>query len=146
MCTGAKTIGSTSRMRHEMRHTPLHGLESDVVPVFSITRNVSLAAVGSFVRMWHSVTDFKVQGKTYGDELVVDLTKPPTGRRNTQNPYVLLSHVKRFADLTILRVFDRSVLDSPQEPDLLALDDRLSALADETKKRHPLSHSMRARR
>ena len=72
---------------------------------------------------------------------MVDLTKPPTGRRNTQSPYVLLSRVKRFKDLTVLRFFDRSVLDSPQDPDLLALEDRLGALAEETKKRYPITLS-----
>ena len=131
-------------LRHEMRHTPLHGLESDVLPVFPITRNVSLVGVGSFARTQlplvpaFAVTDFKVQGKTYGDGLVVDLTKPPTGRLNTQSPYVLLSRVKRFNDIAILRSFDRAVLNSPQDPDLLALEDRLVALAEETKQRHPL--------
>jgi len=62
---------------------------------------------------------------------VIDLAKSPTGRRNTQSPYVLLSRVK---DLTVLRFFDRSILDSP-----VALEDRLNALAEETKKRHPIT-------
>jgi len=152
--TGARHLIRLSRppecvlvriLRREMRHNQLHDLEADIIPIFPITRNVSLVGVGSFARTQiplvpaFAITDFKVQGKTFEEGLVVDLTKPPTGCRNTQSPYVLLSRVKRFQDLTILRFFDRSILDSPQDPDLLALEERLDVLAEETKKRHPIT-------
>jgi len=54
-------------LRREMRHKQLHGLESDIVPIFPVTRNVSLVGVGKFARTQlplvpaFAITDFKVQ-------------------------------------------------------------------------------------
>ena len=48
--------------------------------------------------------------------------------------------ITSFKDITILHFFDRTVLDSPQDPDLIALENRLTALAEETKQQCPPTH------
>jgi hypothetical protein len=65
------------------------------------------------VTLAYAVTDYKSQGETYYDGLLMDLRKPLTGSTEAASLYVQLSRVQTLQQLSIMREFDPAELRTP---------------------------------
>lgn len=85
----------------------------------------------------YSITTHKSQGQTLG-KIIIDLGMPP-GSIELASVYVPLSRVKRLHDLLIIRPFEFATLQV--KPSKAQLDElkRLDLIAQNTRKRFPLS-------
>jgi len=57
-------------------------------------------------------------------KFILDLRRPPTGRLDLQNIYVMLSRMAKWEDLAILRPYQEDIFDVPPDPHYLNYDTR----------------------
>lgn len=79
-----------------------------------------------------AICDYRVQGKTLNRKFIIDLHKPPTGKLDIQNIYVMLSRAVSLDDVLILRDYDDKVLDTTAEIPFLEYEQVLEERAKET--------------
>jgi PIF1-like helicase len=60
-----------------------------------------------------SMSDYRVQGRGISRKFILDLRRPPTGRLDLQNIYVMLSRMVNWEDLAILRPYQDDIFDIP---------------------------------
>ena len=100
----------------------------------------------------HSNRKQEIDGQSYKRSTIVDLSKPPKGTLPQGYAYVSLSRSRAEKEITILREFDVSVLQTPIKTALLEEEKRLQKLhlktlpkqcsqADLTPKSNKNSHS-----
>ncbi|KAF4612702.1 hypothetical protein D9613_011752 [Agrocybe pediades] len=76
-------------------------------------------------------TDYRSQGQTI-PFVYIDIARPPTGKMNMFNLYVALSRSRGRSHIRLLRDFDEKIFMQKQDENLLAEDDRLEKLNQET--------------
>jgi len=101
----------------------LPGLPPGVVPIEPITFRFS--DHGRYVRLsqfpvtlGYTITDYKCQGSTFGDIIILDLKKPRIGGSPAASPYVQLSRARSLHKVFIMRPFDAADLRIPFSKDL----------------------------
>ena len=113
---------------HAYNNLKFENLQDGLIPIFPQTVTFSVkpkcAALGTksvSVRRSqfpltpaYALTAYKAQGKTL-NKLIIDLTKPATGKLDFDYAYVALSRAKSLNDILILREFDNKIL-SPKIP------------------------------
>ena len=72
------------------------------------------------VTLGYAITDYKCQGSTYNNILVLDLRKPGDGRSPAASAYVQLSRARSLSQIYILRSFDADELRTPLSQHLAA--------------------------
>ncbi|KAJ7130996.1 hypothetical protein C8R44DRAFT_698999 [Mycena epipterygia] len=93
-----------------------------------ITGSSSIAKKGAWIyRIYRS------QGQTI-PYVLVDIATPPTGGLSLFNLYVALSRSSGRETIRLLRDFDDELFMKSHDPMLLAEDDRLEALNEQTKR------------
>jgi hypothetical protein len=63
-----------------------------------------------------AASDYRVQGRGMQGKFILDLRRPPTGRLDLQNIYVMLSRMSKWEDLAILRPYQEDIFDIPPDP------------------------------
>ena len=102
-------------------------------PVFPITEEMATpsefnAEEKTFVRTQiplspgFAASDYRVQGRGMQRKFILDLRRPPTGRLDLQNIYVMLSRMAKWEDLAILRPYQEDIFDVPPDPHYLNYD------------------------
>ncbi|KAI5983558.1 hypothetical protein EDC04DRAFT_2711440 [Pisolithus marmoratus] len=81
----------------------------------------------------YAFTDYRSQDQTIS-YVLVDIARPPSGTLNPFNLYVALSRSSGRDTIHLLRDFDERLFLSAHSADLLAEDDRLHLLDEETRK------------
>ncbi|KAJ3559330.1 hypothetical protein NM688_g415 [Phlebia brevispora] len=79
----------------------------------------------------YAFTDICAQGQSI-DYVIVDISRPPSGRLTLFNIYVALSRSSGRDTIRLLRDFDERPFLEPLDPDLLREDDRIEELSEET--------------
>ena len=129
------------------RTVPLEGLDVSVIPVEAITQTMQIQIAekdGKTTRCTvkrrqfpvtpaYAFTDYRSQGQTI-PHVIVDIASPPTGGLSLFNLYVALSHSSGRSTIRLLRNFDPKLFQAAHSAELIAEDDRLRALDEETKK------------
>ena len=67
----------------------------------------------------YAITDFKCQGSTFSNGILVDLKKPAIGPSPSASPYVQLSRATSLDRVFIIRPFDTDEFRKPLSKDLL---------------------------
>lgn len=80
----------------------------------------------------YAFTDYRAQGQTISS-VIVDIARPPSGGLNLFNLYVALSRSSGRDTIRLLRDFDEKLFLCNHSTDLLAEDDRLAVLDEQTK-------------
>lgn len=65
------------------------------------------------VTLAFAITDYKCQGETYSEGMIVDIKKPSFGSCSAAAPYVQLSRAQRLDRFSIMRPFDPDELRTP---------------------------------
>jgi hypothetical protein len=65
------------------------------------------------VTLAFAITDYKCQGETYFNGMIVDIKKPSFGSSSASSPYVQLSRGQSFEHLSIMRPFNPDELRTP---------------------------------
>jgi hypothetical protein len=95
------------------------GLPPSVVPLHptQFTRTFKSKRKVTFrqfpVTLAFAITDYKCQGETYPDGIIVDIKQPSFGSCSASSPYVQLSRCQSFDRLSILRPFNPEELRTP---------------------------------
>ena len=66
----------------------------------------------------YAITDYKAQGSTYKEPILVDLKRPDKGGSSYASAYVQLSRVTTLDHIFIMRSFNGEDLRSPLTPEL----------------------------
>ncbi|KIK25556.1 hypothetical protein PISMIDRAFT_48220, partial [Pisolithus microcarpus 441] len=80
----------------------------------------------------YAFTDYRAQGQTISS-VIVDIARPPSGGLNLFNLYVALSRSSGRDTIRLLRDFNEKLFLCNHSTDLLAEDDRLAVLDEQTK-------------
>jgi hypothetical protein len=67
------------------------------------------------------------------NKFILDLRRPPTGRLDLQNIYVMLSRTAKWEDLAILRPYQDDIFDVAPDPHYLNYDRYLKEQHQQTK-------------
>ena len=131
-----KKINNNSNNNLKFDHLPI-----DLIPIFPQTvtfavkpkcaalgtKSVSVRRTQFPLTPAYALTAYKAQGKTL-NKVIIDLTKPPSGKLDFAYAYVALSRAKSLNDIFILRDFDIKML-SPNIPvDYFLEIDRLKSI------------------
>jgi hypothetical protein len=71
------------------------------------------------ITLAYAITDYKCQGETYFNGLLMDPHKPLTGSTEAASLYVQLSRVQSLQQLSIMRNFDPAELHTPLPENLI---------------------------
>jgi hypothetical protein len=124
-------------------------------PIFPVTESIPAdkskkSERGSFRRHQfpllpgYAMTGYAAQGQTFADGAVVDLSTPPSKKKNTgdcADSYVLLSRIKSLEGLLILRQFQDKEVFTPQNPWVIQEMHRLTNLGSHNTQSRPSSLS-----
>jgi len=102
----------------------LPGLPPGVLPLepvqFKYKRHGRWARLLQFpVVLAYAITDFKCQGSTFSDGILVDLKKPAVGPSPSSSAYVQLSRAIALDRVFIIRPFDADEFRRPLSKDLV---------------------------
>jgi hypothetical protein len=115
------------------------GLPDGVVPIFPTHKKFTLNEVEKCTILReqfaltpaYAFTDYKSQGQTI-ENVIVDLTRPPSGKLSAFNAYVTLSRSRGRKNIRLLRDFDERLFTVHPHEDLRKEDGRLLELETET--------------
>jgi hypothetical protein len=117
------------------------GLRQGEAPLFPITKKFRIGKPSVSVRRRqlaltpaYAFTDFKSQGQTIFDHVIVDLGKTVQSSLSPFNAYVALSRSKGRDTIRLLRDFDDNLFTRHPSDNLREEEHRLAKLADETKR------------
>jgi hypothetical protein len=105
------------------------GLPPEVVPIFLIKSTYSMgrgdkrkkASLKLFpVTLSYTITDYKCQGETYRNGVLLDLKKPKIGQSSAVSSYVQLSRAQALRNIYIMRDFDGAELNTSLPKELTA--------------------------
>jgi hypothetical protein len=128
------------------RASQLEGLENSVIPVETTMKSFQIkltTSKGKEIKRTvrrrqfpmtaaYAFTDYRSQGQTI-PYVLVDIATPPTGGLNLFNLYVALSRSSGRSTIRLLRNFDEGLFKKCHCLELLAEDDRLKELDEQTK-------------
>jgi hypothetical protein len=100
------------------------GLPIGVLPLepvqFKYRRHGRWARLLQFpVVLAYAITDFKCQGSTFSDGILVDLKRPVVGPSPASSAYVQLSRAKSLEKVFIIRPFDANEFRKPLSKELM---------------------------
>jgi len=95
------------------------GLPPSIVPIHPVqfTRYFKSKCSVVFrqfpITLAFAITDYKCQGETYSDGVIVDIKQPSFGSCSASSPYVQLSRAQRLDRLSIMCPFNPDELSAP---------------------------------